>query len=278
MAALVEVHNEAELDRAMALQAALIGINNRDLKSFETRLETTEVLAPLVSPGTIVVSESGISSPAEIARLSRAGAHAFLVGESLMRRKNVEKATKALLTPAMSAVRIRHGPRGDGLSHLDARGEANMVDIGDKAITARIATAEGYVVMEEATLRLISAGRAAKGDVLAAARIAGIMAAKRTHELIPLCHPLPLTKVAVAFELLPERSAVRVEAMAKATGQTGVEMEALTAVTVACLTLYDMLKASDRAMRFEHVRLLEKSGGKSGEFRASGRAPESFKL
>ncbi len=155
------------------------------------------------------------------------------------------------------------------LSHINAKGEATMVDVADKAVTTRVAVAEGYVVMAADTLRIITEGQAPKGDVLAAARIAGIMAAKRTHDLIPLCHPLALTKVSVDFELLPDRRSVRVEAMAKAHGQTGVEMEALTAVTVSCLTLYDMLKARDKAMRFEGIRLLSKTGGKSGDFQAS---------
>jgi cyclic pyranopterin phosphate synthase len=158
-----------------------------------------------------------------------------------------------------------------GLSHLNAKGEAAMVDVAGKATTPRVAIAEGFVTMERETLRLIDEG-APKGDVLAAARIAGIMAAKRTHDLIPLCHPIALTKAAVDFELLPERSSVRVEAMAKALGQTGVEMEALTAVTVACLTLYDMLKARDKGMRIDGIRLLSKTGGKSGDFRAPGAA------
>jgi cyclic pyranopterin monophosphate synthase len=155
------------------------------------------------------------------------------------------------------------------LSHIDAKGEATMVDVAGKAVTARVAIAEGYVAMKADTLRLIEHREAPKGDVLAAARIAGIMAAKRTSDLIPLCHPLNLTKVGVEFELLAERSCVRVEAMAKALGQTGVEMEALTAVAVSCLTLYDMLKARDKGMRIEGIRLLSKTGGKSGDFQAS---------
>jgi cyclic pyranopterin phosphate synthase len=153
------------------------------------------------------------------------------------------------------------------LSHINERGEANMVDVSDKAATSRTAVAEGYVVMQPETLALIREGSAAKGDVLAAARIAGIMAAKRTHELIPLCHPLAITKVTVDFEERDEPAALRVEAMAKVTGQTGVEMEALTAVSVACLTIYDMLKAADKAMRLEGIRLIEKTGGKSGDYR-----------
>ncbi len=154
------------------------------------------------------------------------------------------------------------------LSHVNAKGEASMVDVAGKAVTERVAVAEGFVVMESATLRLIEEGAAPKGDVLAAARIAGIMAAKRTSDLIPLCHPLDLTKVQVDFELSPGVTAVRVEAMTKTLGQTGVEMEALTAVSVACLTLYDMLKARDKGMRIEGIRLLSKTGGRSGDFRA----------
>jgi cyclic pyranopterin phosphate synthase len=154
------------------------------------------------------------------------------------------------------------------LSHINERGEANMVDVSDKAATSRTAVAEGFVVMQPETLALIREGSAAKGDVLAAARIAGIMAAKRTHELIPLCHPLPITKVTVDFEERDTPAALRVEALAKVTGQTGVEMEALTAVSVACLTIYDMLKAADKGMRFEGIRLIEKTGGRSGDYRA----------
>ena len=155
------------------------------------------------------------------------------------------------------------------LSHINAEGEASMVDVAGKAVTQRVAVAEGYVVMERGTLRLIEEGDAPKGDVLAAARIAGIMAAKRTFDFIPLCHPLALTKVQVDFELSPALPGVRVEAMAKALGQTGVEMEALTAVSVACLTLYDMLKARDKGMRIGGMRLLFKTGGKSGDYHAS---------
>jgi cyclic pyranopterin phosphate synthase len=154
------------------------------------------------------------------------------------------------------------------LSHIDKTGAARMVDVSDKATTTRTAIAEGFVVMSARTRDLLEKGDTPKGDVLATARIAGIMAAKRTHELIPLCHPLNLTKVAVHLEPNDEPPGVRVVAEVKTAGQTGVEMEALTAVSVACLTLYDMLKAVDRAMRFEGIRLLEKSGGRSGDWRA----------
>ena len=155
------------------------------------------------------------------------------------------------------------------LSHIAASGEARMVDVSAKDDTARVAIAEGSVVMAAQTLALILSGDAKKGDVLGAARIAGIMAAKRTHELIPLCHPLLLTKVAVDIEPDAAMPGLRVRAQVKTRGQTGVEMEALTAVSIACLTIYDMAKAADRGMRIEGVRLLEKSGGKSGDWRAA---------
>jgi cyclic pyranopterin phosphate synthase len=155
------------------------------------------------------------------------------------------------------------------LTHLGASGEARMVDVSDKASTDRVAIAEGRVAMEPATLALILSGDAKKGDVLGTARIAGIMAAKRTHELIPLCHPIVLTKI--ALDLAPDEAlpGVMVRAEARTHGQTGVEMEALTAVSVACLTIYDMAKAVDRGMRIEGVRLIEKRGGKSGLWRAA---------
>ncbi len=153
------------------------------------------------------------------------------------------------------------------LTHIDETGTASMVDVSTKAITEREATAEGRVVMEAATLALIKAGNAKKGDVLGVARIAGIMAAKKTHELIPLCHPLMLSKISVELEPDDALPGIQVRATAKLSGQTGVEMEALTAVSVACLTIYDMVKAADRSMRIEGIRLLEKRGGKSGHFR-----------
>jgi cyclic pyranopterin monophosphate synthase len=156
------------------------------------------------------------------------------------------------------------------LSHLNERGEARMVDVTGKDVTSRTAVAEGFVAMAPETLQLIETGEAKKGDVLATARIAGIMAAKRTHELIPLCHPLPITKALVDFELSSAPAGVRVTAEVRVTGQTGVEMEALTAVSVACLTIYDMLKAADKAMRFDGIRLIEKTGGRSGHYLADG--------
>ncbi|WAC26178.1 cyclic pyranopterin monophosphate synthase MoaC [Ancylobacter sp. SL191] len=154
------------------------------------------------------------------------------------------------------------------LTHLDASGAANMVDVADKAITDRVAVAAGEVRMEAATLDLIVSGNAKKGDVIGTARLAGIMAAKRTHELIPLCHALLLSKVAVEIEPDAALPGLRVRATVRTSGQTGVEMEALTAVSVACLTVYDMAKAVDRGMRIEAVRLLEKSGGRSGHWQA----------
>jgi cyclic pyranopterin phosphate synthase len=156
------------------------------------------------------------------------------------------------------------------LSHLNDKGEARMVDVSDKAVTHRSARAEGFVAMAPATLALIETGTAKKGDVLATARIAGIMAAKKTHELIPLCHPLAITKATVDFEATRQPAGIRVTAEVKVAGQTGVEMEALTAVSVACLTIYDMLKAADKAMVLGDIRVLEKTGGRSGTYRAEG--------
>ena len=153
------------------------------------------------------------------------------------------------------------------LTHLTATGEAHMVDVSDKIETKRVARARGRVVMTRETLRLAVEGQAKKGDVFGAARIAGIMAAKKTSDLIPLCHPLPLSSVTV--EITPDDAlpGLRVVAEASVTGRTGVEMEALTAVSVACLTIYDMLKAADRAMRIEGIELVSKQGGKSGDWR-----------
>ncbi|MBA2962930.1 MULTISPECIES: cyclic pyranopterin monophosphate synthase MoaC [Ramlibacter] len=158
-----------------------------------------------------------------------------------------------------------------GLTHFDAHGQAHMVDVAGKAATRRVAVAGGRIAMLPATLALVRAGSAAKGDVLGVARIAGIQGAKKTSELVPLCHPLALTRVAVDFTLDEAASAVLCTATAETIGPTGVEMEALTAVQVALLTIYDMCKAVDRGMTIGDVRLLEKRGGKSGEWKASPR-------
>ncbi|MDR7095233.1 cyclic pyranopterin monophosphate synthase MoaC [Hydrogenophaga laconesensis] len=155
------------------------------------------------------------------------------------------------------------------LTHFDAQGQAHMVDVAAKASTHRVAVAEGRIRMLPATLALIQAGTAKKGDVLGIARIAGIQAAKKTSDLIPLCHPIALTRVAVDFDIEPGTHSVRCRATAECTGQTGVEMEALTAASVALLTIYDMCKAADRGMVMSDLRLLEKSGGKSGHFVAA---------
>jgi cyclic pyranopterin phosphate synthase len=163
----------------------------------------------------------------------------------------------------------------NGLSHLDAQGQAHMVDVGGKAETDRMAIAEGSVVMAAGTLAIVRAGDAKKGDVLGTARLAGIMAAKRTHELIPLCHPLLISKIAVDLAIDEALPGVRVHAEVKMKGQTGVEMEALTAVSIACLTVYDMVKAVDRGMRIEGIRLVHKSGGKSGVFEADSSVAET---
>ena len=155
------------------------------------------------------------------------------------------------------------------LTHFDASGQAHMVDVSAKPVTARIAVAEGHIVMTAATLALVREGRADKGDVLGIARIAGIMGAKRTADLIPLCHPLPVTKV--ALDLTPDDTlpGIRISATVKTSGQTGVEMEALTAVTVAALTLYDMLKSAEKSMQISGIRLVLKDGGKSGRYDAA---------
>lgn len=152
------------------------------------------------------------------------------------------------------------------LTHFDAQGQAHMVDVGAKTATLRIAVAQGCIRMLPATLALVAQGTAKKGDVLGVARLAGIMAAKKTSDLIPLCHPIALTKVAVEFDIVAEDHTVRCEATAQTVGPTGVEMEALTAVQVALLTIYDMCKAADRGMVISDVKLLEKHGGKSGSY------------
>ena len=154
------------------------------------------------------------------------------------------------------------------LTHLDATGNAHMVDVSDKHVTSRSATAKAQVLMLPETLALILSGQTKKGDVLATARIAGIMAAKKTHELIPLCHPLLISKVSVDFAADEKTSSIEVSATVRVEGKTGVEMEALTACSIAALTLYDMCKAVDRAMKITNLRLTEKSGGKSGTFTA----------
>jgi len=162
----------------------------------------------------------------------------------------------------------RKSAKAPALTHIDASGEARMVDVSAKPATERVAVAEGRVIMSKATLELIRSGNAKKGDVFGVARVAGIMAAKRTHELIPLCHPLALSKVMV--DIVPDEKlpGCIVRATVKVTGPTGVEMEALTAVSVACLTIYDMIKAAERGVRIEGLRLVEKKGGKSGHYRA----------
>jgi cyclic pyranopterin phosphate synthase len=154
------------------------------------------------------------------------------------------------------------------LTHFDTKGDAHMVDVSDKPVTARVATAAGHIKMATQTFEIISEGRVKKGDVLGIARLAGIMGAKKTSDLIPLCHPLPVTKVAVELTLDPDLPGVMIEATVKTTGQTGVEMEALTAVSTAALTVYDMAKAVDKAMEIGGIRVILKDGGKSGRYEA----------
>jgi len=255
---LAEIHDGAELDRALRLGVRLIGINNRNLKTLETDLRIAETLAPEVPADRIVVAESGIRRTEDLVRLATAGARCFLVGETLMREPDVTAATRRLLGI----------PADPGFTHLDAEGRAQMVDISDKQETDRVAIAGARVVMRPETLERIRSGDVAKGDVLAVARLAGIMAAKRTAELIPLCHTLALTSVKVDLECAAERAAVEITATCRLRGRTGVEMEALTAASVAALTVYDMCKAVDRGMVVTDLRLLHKSGGKSGNWEA----------
>jgi cyclic pyranopterin phosphate synthase len=155
-----------------------------------------------------------------------------------------------------------------GLTHFDAKGDAHMVDVSDKAITSLVAVAEGYIKMAPETFAIITEGRAKKGDVIGVARLAGIMGAKKTSDLIPLCHPLPITKVAVELTQDPSLPGLRIEATVKTTSQTGVEMEALTAVSTAALTVYDMSKAVDKSMEITGIRVMLKDGGKSGRYEA----------
>ncbi|MEM6306091.1 MAG: cyclic pyranopterin monophosphate synthase MoaC [Pseudomonadota bacterium] len=155
------------------------------------------------------------------------------------------------------------------LSHFDGKGDAHMVDVSDKAVTDRIAVAENHVRMSAEAFDIISKGDVKKGDVLGVARLAGIMAAKRTADLIPLCHPLPISKVGIALDLDPDLPGVRISATVKTTGQTGVEMEALTAASVAALTVYDMVKAVDKGMEISGLRVILKDGGKTGRYQAS---------
>jgi molybdenum cofactor biosynthesis protein MoaC len=237
----------------------MIGINNRNLKTLRTDLATTENLAPEVPSDRLVVAESGIRRTEDLDRLAAVGARCFLVGETLMREPDIAAATRRLLRLPLTEPRF---------THLDAEGRARMVDVSDKAQTDRVAVAGARVVMRPETLERIRAGDVAKGDVLAVARLAGIMAAKRTAELIPLCHPLALTSVAVELACVPERSAVEITATCRLRGRTGVEMEALTAASVAALTVYDMCKAVDRGMVVTDLRLLRKSGGRSGDWEA----------
>jgi cyclic pyranopterin phosphate synthase len=159
--------------------------------------------------------------------------------------------------------------RNKTLSHITGRGEARMVDVSGKPATERVAIAEGRVIMQPKTLELVRRGDAKKGDVLGTARIAGIQAAKRTHELIPLCHPLPIAQVEIDVTPNADLPGIVVRARVKVAGKTGVEMEALTAVSVACLTIYDMVKAVERGMRIEGIRLIEKRGGRSGHYRVA---------
>src|SRR5262249_39465863 len=201
-----------------------MGINNRNVKALPVDRHTGEALAPVVPADRIAVGESGLNHPEDLDRLAAVGARCYLVGESLMRQTDVAAATRRLL-------------RLPDLTHVDTEGRARMVDVSDKAETHRVAVAGARVTMKPETLARIQAGDIAKGDVLQVARIAGIMAAKRTPDLIPLCHPLNLASVSVDLACVPESAAIEITATCRLRGQTGVEMEALTAASVAALTV-----------------------------------------
>ena len=259
MDVLVEVHDEAELDRALAVPGALLGINNRNLKTLAVDLATFERLAPRVPQGRLLVAESGLLyGMPTLAAMAAAGARAFLVGESLMREPDVTAATRRLLALA----------RMSGLSHIDAAGNAVMVDVTGKDVTQRTATAEGRVTDGAGDPGADRGARVQEG------RRAGGGAARRHHGRQAHGRPDPALPSAAADRGHGRARAgagtgcVVVRATCRVTGRTGVEMEALTAVAVAALTVYDMCKAVDRGMRITDMRLVHKDGGRSGEYRA----------
>lgn len=196
--------------------------------------------------------------------MARAGKRKVAARKKAAPRRAFRKASR----PRLVARRARQEPGPGRLSHIDQHGQAHMVDVSSKSLTERQAIAEGRVIMTKETLDAVLEGNTVKGDVLGAARLAGIMAAKRTHGLIPLCHPLPITKISIDIDPEHALPGFLVRATVKVTAQTGVEMEALVAVSIACLTIYDMVKAIEKGMRIEGIRLLEKSGGKSGDWKS----------
>ncbi len=276
MDVLVEVHDEREVDRALGLGAEMIGINNLVLHCFVTDLGFTLRLARRITQDILVVAESGLSTPADLARLAAIGVTTVLIGESLMRQSSDVAAATSRAARKLSSIPSHNSSsigRMAKLTHLDDKGAARMVDVSAKAATTRAAEEPRPIACcRAAAFAAAISGNAKKGDVLGAARIAGIMAAKKTADLIPLCHPIALTRATVDFKpRSATRSAIRIRATASTTGPTGVEMEALTAASVAALTIYDMIKAVDRSAVIETIRLLSKSGGKSGRYKAPAR-------
>ena len=265
MDALVEIHNEAELERALLLEPGPDRHQQprpQDLRHRSRRNTAAGAAGPPGRPG---------RGRKRAGRARRSGTAGRGRRHHLPDRRKPDAPGRCGGRDESAVSRYTAGM--SKLSHLDESGAARMVDVSGKPATDREATAEAIILLSAEAYEAAIAGTAPKGDVLAAARIAGIMAAKKTAELIPLCHPLPIAKAGIEFEPLAERHALRIVATVKTTGQTGVEMEALTAASIAALTVYDMVKAVDKAAVIETVRLLTKSGGKSGDYSAADEAP-----
>jgi indole-3-glycerol phosphate synthase len=260
MDVLAETHTIEEIHMANKLKTKLIGINNRNLKTMEVDINTSLLLKKHIDPNKIIVAESGLKNHADLLLFKKNNIHNFLIGESLMKQQNHNSSNKKIIR----SIKLKQ----DKLTHFDEDGNPSMVDINSKDMTKRIAIATGKIKMQSETLKKILNIKIKKGDVLTIAKIAGIMAAKKTEQLIPLCHSIPLSYVNVDLSPDTDNSCVNIRAEASLVGKTGVEMEAFTAVTIASLTIYDMCKSIDREMEITDIKLIHKSGGKSGEFNA----------